>query len=107
MRQYVDAQLETWASIGVRGHFLDLDGSPLSNWQDMAEQCANQSAHLVGASPEEIVVMNSLTTNIHFLLASFYRPTEKRYKVILEWKPFPSDYVRHLLTIPYTSSPLT
>jgi len=59
----------------------------------MAEQCARQSAHIVGASSEEIVVMNSLTTNLHFLLASFFRPTKQRHKIILEWKPFPSDYV--------------
>ena len=96
VRQYLNAQLETWASIGVYGHYLNLENSPLVNWQDMAEQCAKQSANIVGASPDEIVIMNSLTTNLHFLLASFYRPTEKRHKIILEWKPFPSDYVSPL-----------
>ncbi len=93
MREHVDAQLETWASLGVYGHFTELARSPLTAWQDMAEQCARQSVDLVGASADEIVIMNSLTSNIHFLMASFYRPTAKRHKIILEWKPFPSDWV--------------
>jgi kynureninase len=93
VRRYVDAQLETWASYGVSGHFQHPENSPLPNWQDVAEQCAKQSAHIVGASPDEIVIMNTLTVNLHILLASFYRPTETRHEIILEWKPFPSDYV--------------
>lgn len=93
VRQYLDAQLETWASIGVNGHFSTLEESPLVAWQDMAADCAKRSADIVGASPSEIVIMNTLTANLHFMMASFYRPTEKRHKIILEWKPFPSDWV--------------
>ncbi|KAK5124997.1 Kynureninase 1 [Meristemomyces frigidus] len=92
VREYVDAQLETWASVGVGGHFTDMEDSPLVAWQDMAEDCAKKSADLVGASPSEIVIMNTLTANLHLMMASFYRPTEKRHKVILEWRPFPSDH---------------
>ncbi|RFU72606.1 kynureninase [Trichoderma arundinaceum] len=92
VRQYVNAQLETWASIGVNGHFQDMGESPLVQWQDMAEDCANKSADLVGASPSEIVYMSTLTVNLHMLMASFYKPDAKRHKVILEWKPFPSDH---------------
>jgi len=92
VRRYIDAQLETWASIGVNGHFTDMGDSPLVAWQDMAEDCAVKSADLVGASPHEIVIMNTLTANLHMMMASFYKPTEKRHKVILEWKPFPSDH---------------
>lgn len=92
VRRYIDAQLETWASIGVNGHFTTLGNSPLVAWQDMAAECARQSSELVGASPEEIVVMNSITVNLHLMLASFYRPSERRHKILLEWKPFPSDY---------------
>jgi kynureninase len=58
----------------------------------MAEDCAIKSADIVGASPSEIVIMNTLTANLHFLMASFYKPNEKRHKIILEWKPFPSDH---------------
>ncbi|OIW22804.1 kynureninase [Coniochaeta ligniaria NRRL 30616] len=92
VRQYLDAQLETWASIGVNGHFTSLDESPLVSWQDMADDCAKRSTDIVGALPSEIVIMNTLTANLHFMMASFYRPTEKRHKIILEWKPFPSDW---------------
>ncbi|KAI9170764.1 kynureninase 2 [Paramyrothecium foliicola] len=92
VRRYIDAQLETWASIGVNGHFAGMGNSPLTAWQDLAEDCARKSSDLVGASPYEIVVMNTLTVNLHLMMASFYRPTEKRHKIILEWRPFPSDY---------------
>lgn len=92
VRRCVEAQLETWSSIGVAGHFNTLGNSPLTSWQDLAEDCAAKSADMIGASPHEIVVMNTLTANLHFMMASFYRPTEKRHKIILEWKPFPSDY---------------
>ncbi|KAG5987357.1 Kynureninase 1 [Claviceps pusilla] len=92
VRKYVAAQLETWASIGVNGHFTNMENSPLTQWQDMAEQCAKQSAGIVGAAPHEIVIMNTLTANLHLMMASFYRPSGKRHKIILEWKPFPSDH---------------
>jgi kynureninase len=101
VRRYLEAQLETWASIGVNGHFNNLGESPLVAWQDMAEDCAIKSAHIVGASPSEVVIMNTLTTNLHLLMASFYKPNEKRHKIIIEWKPFPSDYVSRILC--YTS----
>ncbi|PHH66228.1 hypothetical protein CDD81_7821 [Ophiocordyceps australis] len=92
VRRYIDAHLETWASLGVYGHFCDLEASPLAQWQDMADVCARQSAPLVGARAHEVVVMNTLTVNLHLLMAAFYRPTAQRYKVILEARPFPSDH---------------
>lgn len=92
VREYVDAQLETWASIGVKGHPSKMGNSPLVAWQDLAEHCAQLSADLIGALAEEIVIMNTLTTNLHLLMASFYKPLGKRNKIILEWRPFPSDY---------------
>lgn len=92
VQKYITAQLETWASIGVNGHFNTLGNSPLTQWQDMAEDCAKKSADLVGASSEEIVIMNTLTANLHLLMAAFYKPDAKRHKIILEWKPFPSDH---------------
>lgn len=91
VREHIDAQLETWSSIGVGGHFRTMENSPLASWQDMAEDCVAKSAAMVGASKDEVVIMNSLTTNIHMMMASFYKPTKERHKVILEWKPFPSD----------------
>ncbi len=49
---------------------------------------------IVGALPSEVVAMNSLTANLHFLMVSFYRPTTERFKIIVESKSFPSDFVR-------------
>jgi kynureninase len=49
-------------------------------------------AKLVGASPSEVAVMQTLTANLHFLLASFYKPTKAKYKIIIEGKAFPSDH---------------
>ncbi|KOS20102.1 Kynureninase 1 [Escovopsis weberi] len=93
VREYVSAQLETWGSLGVQGHFINMANSPLVQWQDMAEDCAKKSADLVGAHPHEIVIMNTLTVNLHLMMASFYRPDpQKRHKIILESRPFPSDH---------------
>ncbi|KAI0140525.1 kynureninase [Xylariaceae sp. FL1272] len=92
LRTSIEAHLQTWASIGVYGHFTTLPESPLASWQDMAESCAAKMAPIVGANPSEVIAMNTLSVNLHLLMASFYRPSEKRHKIILEWKPFPSDY---------------
>lgn len=69
-----------------------MENSPLTQWQDMAEECSKRSCDLVGASAHEIVIMNTLTVNLHLMMASFYKPDAKRHKIILEWKPFPSDH---------------
>ncbi|KAM0716421.1 hypothetical protein Q7P37_007866 [Cladosporium fusiforme] len=90
--EYLAAYLKTWGSIGVGGHFTQLEESPLTPYQDMAADCARRSADIVGASPSEIVIMNTLTVNLHLMMAAFYKPTEKKHKIMLEWRPFPSDY---------------
>ena len=89
----MEAQLDTWASIGVGGHFTDLEDSPLRQWQLLSEQAAESMCRMVGAAPEEVAAMGTLTANLHFLLASFYRPTETRNKILFDWKAFPSDHV--------------
>lgn len=50
-------------------------------------------APVVGALQSEVAVMGTLTANLHLLMASFYRPTSEKYKIILEGKAFPSDHV--------------
>jgi kynureninase len=90
--EYIQAHLDTWSSIAVHGHFRDLEDSPLSQWQLLAESASKQSAPLVGALPSEVIIMNTLTVNLHLLMASFYTPTATKNKIILDWKAFPSDH---------------
>jgi kynureninase len=103
--KYLEAYLNTWASIGVNGHFTDLENSPLTQWQSMAELASKQQARIFGALPDEVATMGSLTMNLHLLMASFYKPTPKKHKIILEWKAFPSDHVSALILLKSTSEP--
>jgi len=85
-QDYVVNELEDWANFGVEGHF-----HARKPWLSYHEIFAEQLAKVVGALPEEVVAMNQLTVNLHFLMVSFYRPTKQRYKIICEAKAFPSD----------------
>lgn len=85
-QDYVLNELEDWASFGVEGHFHSRNP-----WLSYHEILTDKTARLVGAKPEEVVVMNQLTVNLHLLLVSFYRPTKQRHKIICEAKAFPSD----------------
>lgn len=79
-------ELDDWAKWGVEGHFR-----AKNPWFSYHELFAEKTARLVGALPEEVVLMNSLTTNLHLQMISFYRPGGKRYKILCEAKAFPSD----------------
>ena len=85
-QDHVLKELEDWASFGVEGHH-----HARNPWLSYHEQFAEPVSKIVGAKSTEVVVMNQLTSNLHFLMASFYRPTKKRYKIICEYKAFPSD----------------
>jgi kynureninase len=85
-QDYVMNELEDWANFGVEGHF-----HATNPWLSYHEIFPKQLSQIIGALPEEIVVMNQLTVNLHLLMTSFYRPTKERYKVICEAKAFPSD----------------
>lgn len=85
-QDYVLNELEDWATFGVEGHF-----HARKPWLPYHEQFAAPVAKIVGALPEEIVVMNQLTVNLHLLMVSFYKPTKSRYKILCEAKAFPSD----------------
>jgi kynureninase len=83
---YIQQELDDWAQWGVEGHFR-----AKNPWVSYHEPFAPLIAKIVGAKESEVVVMNQLTVNLHLLLASFYRPTPDRYKIICEAKAFPSD----------------
>jgi kynureninase len=79
-------ELKDWRQLGVEGHL-----KAKNPWLPYHELLTDNMAAIVGAKPSEVVVMNSLTTNLHLMMASFYRPTAKRNKVLIDWNPFPSD----------------
>ena len=79
-------ELEDWASLGVEGHLL-----ARNPWFPYHEIFPKQLSKIVGCKENEVVVMNSLTVNLHLLLVSFYRPTKECFKIICETKAFPSD----------------
>lgn len=90
-KKFVDDVMQDWAELGVEGHFY-----AEKSWWDYHERLAVPMATLLGAKTKEVCVMNTLTVNLHFLMASFYRPTAKRFKIICEEKAFPSD--QYMLT---------
>ncbi len=85
-QEYVLRELEDWASWGVEGHF-----HARNPWFSYQEILTTQIAELLGAEEDEVVSMNSLTTNLHLLLVSFYRPDKKRFRILCEYDLFPSD----------------
>ena len=84
--ELVQRELEDWARLAVDAHF---DGR--SPWYSYHEQFREPAARLVGARPDEVVMMNGLTTNLHLMMVSFYRPTPERNKILMEDCAFPSD----------------
>ena len=85
-KKYLELELEHWAKWGVDGH---TEGK--NAWLPYHELLTRQMAEIVGGKPQEVVVMNTLTVNLHLMMVSFYRPTKERFKVIIEADAFPSD----------------
>src|SRR6516225_5238082 len=85
-RQIVDDELDNWANLGVDAHHAT--GTP---WYSYHEALREPTARLVGAKPVEVICMNSLTVNLHLMMATFYRPTKSRFKILMEDPAFPSD----------------
>ena len=84
--QYLQEELKAWEKLGVDGH---LKGK--RPWLPYHELLTQYTAEIAGAMEKEVVVMNSLTVNLHLLMTSFYRPTGKRKKILIENNAFPSD----------------
>ncbi|WP_412561915.1 kynureninase [Winogradskyella sp. MIT101101] len=85
-KDYINQELKDWANLGVEGHT-----EAKNPWLPYHEFLTESTANLVGAKPIEVVTMNSLTANLHFMMASFYQPTKERYKILIESDAFPSD----------------
>src|SRR2546421_139216 len=85
-RAIVEEELDNWAKLGVDAHHAT--GTP---WYTYHEALREPTARLVGANPLEVICMNSLTVNLHLMMATFYRPTKSRFKILMEDPAFPSD----------------
>ncbi|KAM8791983.1 kynureninase isoform 1-T1 [Rhynchonycteris naso] len=86
VKAFLDEELQKWAKMGAYGH--EVGKRP---WITGDETIASLMNDIVGANEKEIALMNALTVNLHLLLLSFFKPTPKRYKILLEAKAFPSD----------------
>src|SRR5436190_3375450 len=88
--------LDQWSKYGVEAFFMGEEP-----WMEYHDKLKNPLCKIVGAKPDEVVVMNQLTVNLHLMMVSFYRPVGKRNKIICEAKAFPSDqymfetHIRH------------
>ncbi len=85
-RAAVIAELDDWARLGVEAHH-----DARRPWIDYADFAVEGLCALTGARPHEVVAMNSLTVNLHLMLASFYRPRGKRRRILIEAGAFASD----------------
>lgn len=85
-RDYIEQELNDWAQLGVDGHL-----EAKNPWLPYHEALSAPMAQIVGAKPSEVVIMNSLTANLHFLLVSFYNPTPSKFKILIRSTTFPSD----------------
>jgi kynureninase len=85
-RQIVEEELDNWAKLGVDAHHAT--GTP---WYTYHEALREPTARLAGVKPVEVICMNSLTVNLHLMMATFYRPTKSRFKILMEEPAFPSD----------------
>lgn len=85
-KSILEEELNDWAKFGVEGHF-----DAKRPWFKYHHFFTDSLAAIVGATSNEVVAMNTLTVNLHLLMLSFYKPTKKRYKIIMEAGAFPSD----------------
>ncbi|MEE2834414.1 MAG: kynureninase [Myxococcota bacterium] len=86
VRAAIEQELADWERLGVEGHFHGKNP-----WYSYHEPLLAPAAQVVGAKPSEVALMNSLTTNLHLLMVSFYRPSGARRKILIEGSAFPSD----------------
>src|SRR5437660_12368726 len=85
-REIVEQELDDWADLGVDAHL-----KAKTPWYSYHETLREPTARLVAALPTEVICMNSLTVNLHLMMATFYRPTKSRFKILMEEPAFPSD----------------
>ncbi|HWM25858.1 MAG TPA: kynureninase [Chthoniobacterales bacterium] len=85
-RKIVEQELDDWARLAVDAHL-----KAATPWYSYHETVREPAARLVGAQANEVICMNSLTVNLHLMMATFYRPAKSRFKILMEEPAFPSD----------------
>jgi kynureninase len=85
-KNYLDIEVQRWQDLAVEGHF---QGDP--SWMQLHVEVSKLMAPIVGARTHEVTIMNTLTINLHLMMVSFYRPSKSKYKILVEYSPFPSD----------------
>src|SRR5438309_1269287 len=85
-KEIVEQELDDWARLAVDAHL-----GAKTPWYSYHETLREPAARLIGAQPNEVICMNSLTVNLHLMMATFYRPTKTRFKILMEEPAFPSD----------------
>ncbi|KAL0073632.1 kynureninase [Phycomyces blakesleeanus] len=88
-RKRVIEELDVWSKRGVEGHWNHPHNRP---WVTIDEIVKEPLARIVGAKPIEVTPMNTLTSNLHSMMITFYQPTKSRFKILIEEKAFPSDH---------------
>ncbi|MCP5053300.1 MAG: kynureninase [bacterium] len=86
LKAMLNQELKDWEEKAVEGHFL-----AKNPWLPYHEPISATMAPIVGGNEKEVIMMNTLTTNLHLMMVSFYRPTKQRHKILMEHSPFPSD----------------
>lgn len=84
---YIQQELKDWQELAVKGHM-----GAQNPWFYYHHFTQKQAANVVGAKPEEVVMMNTLSVNLHLMMVSFYQPKSQKYKVVVEGNAFPSDH---------------
>ena len=85
-KEDIDFEMDRWSTLAVEGHF---DGP--TNWIDYHYALKEPMATIVGAMPDEVTIMNTLTVNLHLMMTAFYHPTATKYKILIDHSAFPSD----------------
>src|SRR5260370_15727678 len=84
-RDIIDQELEDWAKLRVDAHL-----EAKTPWYSYHERLREPTARLIGAKPVGVICMNSLTVNLHLMMATFYRPTKSRFRILMEEPAFHS-----------------
>ena len=85
-KEFINQEMNDWAALGVEGHL-----HAKKPWLAYHEFLTQSYAKIVGSKKSEVVAMNTLTVNLHLMMVSFYKPTSKRHKIVIEADAFPSD----------------